>query len=36
MQINVVVPSGAGTGAVPVTVTIGGNSTQAGVTVQLQ
>jgi len=36
MQMNVVVPSGAGTGAVPVTVTIGGNSTQAGVTVYLQ
>jgi uncharacterized protein (TIGR03437 family) len=36
MQLNVVVPAGAGTGAVPVTVTIGGNSTQAGVTVQLQ
>ena len=36
MQLNVVVPPGAGTGAVPVTVTIGGNSTQAGVTVYLQ
>jgi uncharacterized protein (TIGR03437 family) len=36
MQINVVVPPGAGTGAVPVTVTIGGNSSQAGVTVYLQ
>jgi uncharacterized protein (TIGR03437 family) len=36
MQLNVVVPPGAGTGAVPVTVTIGGNSTQAGVTVFLQ
>ena len=36
MQLNVVVPAGAGTGAVPVTVTIGGNSTQAGVTVYLQ
>jgi len=33
LQINAVVPVGASTGvAVPVVVTIGGNSTQAGVT----
>ena len=36
MQLNVLVPPGAGTGPVPVTVTIGGNSTQASVTVVLQ
>jgi uncharacterized protein (TIGR03437 family) len=36
MQMNVVVPPNAGTGEVPVTVTIGGNSTQAGVIVYLQ
>jgi len=36
MQLNVVVPPGAGTGAVPITVTIGSNSSQAGVTVALQ
>lgn len=36
MQLNVVVPAGAGTGAVPVVVTVGGNSTQAGTTVALQ
>jgi uncharacterized protein (TIGR03437 family) len=33
LQINAVVPTGASTGvAVPVVITIGGNSTQAGVT----
>ena len=36
MQLNVIVPPGAGTGAVPITVTIGSNSSQAGVTVALQ
>jgi uncharacterized protein (TIGR03437 family) len=36
MQLNVVVPSGAGTGAVPIVVTVGNNSSQAGVTVALQ
>jgi uncharacterized protein (TIGR03437 family) len=36
MQLNVVVPPNAGTGAVPITVTIGGNSSQAGVIVYLQ
>jgi len=30
------VPPNAGTGAVPITVTIGGNSSQAGVIVYLQ
>jgi uncharacterized protein (TIGR03437 family) len=36
MQLNVVVPPGAGTGPVNIVVTIGGNSTQANVTVFLQ
>jgi uncharacterized protein (TIGR03437 family) len=36
LQLNVVIPPGAGTGAVPITVTLGSNSSQAGVTVSLQ
>jgi len=36
MQLNVIVPPGAGTGAVPISITIGGHSTQSGATVYLQ
>jgi uncharacterized protein (TIGR03437 family) len=36
LQVNAIVPSGAGTGAVPLTVSIGPNSAQQGVTVYLQ
>jgi uncharacterized protein (TIGR03437 family) len=36
MQVNVIVPAGAGTGAQPVTVTMGSTSSQTGVTVSLQ
>ena len=37
LQINVAVPTGSATGtAVPVTVTIGGNTTQANVTLGIQ
>jgi uncharacterized protein (TIGR03437 family) len=36
LQVNVVIPPGAGTGAVPITVTLGNNSSQSGVTVSLQ
>jgi uncharacterized protein (TIGR03437 family) len=36
LQINVVVPAGAGTGAVPISVSLGTASSQAGVTVALQ
>jgi uncharacterized protein (TIGR03437 family) len=36
LQINVIVPAGAGTGNVPISVSLGSSSTQAGVTVSLQ
>jgi uncharacterized protein (TIGR03118 family) len=36
MEVEVVVPSGAGTGAVPVVVTVGQNKSQANVTVNLK
>jgi trimeric autotransporter adhesin len=36
MQLNVVVPAGAGTGAVPISVSMGTGASQAGVTVSLQ
>jgi uncharacterized protein (TIGR03437 family) len=36
MQLNVTVPLSAGTGAQPIVVSIGGNSSQSGVTVALQ
>ena len=36
MQLNVVVPAAARSGTVPILVTIGGNSTQSGVTVSLK
>jgi uncharacterized protein (TIGR03437 family) len=36
LQINVLVPPGAGSGPVPISVSIGTQSTQAGVTVSLQ
>jgi uncharacterized protein (TIGR03437 family) len=36
LQVNAVVPSGAGTGPVALTVSLGGNSAQTGVTVYLQ
>jgi len=36
LQLNVVVPAGAGTGPQPLSITLGNASTQAGVTVSLQ
>jgi uncharacterized protein (TIGR03437 family) len=36
MQLNVLVPASARSGTVPIVVTIGGNSTQSGVTVSLK
>ena len=36
LQINVLVPAGAGTGPQPVSVSLGNASSQAGVTVSLQ
>jgi uncharacterized protein (TIGR03437 family) len=36
MQINAIVPAGAGTGTVPVTVNIGGVASQSNVTVSLR
>jgi uncharacterized protein (TIGR03437 family) len=36
LQINVVVPAGAGTGPQPIVISFGNNSTQAGATVSLQ
>jgi uncharacterized protein (TIGR03437 family) len=36
LQINVIVPAGAGTGNVPISVSLGPTSTQASVTVSLQ
>jgi trimeric autotransporter adhesin len=36
MQLNVQIPAGVSPGTVPVAVTIGGNSTQSGVTVSVQ
>ena len=35
-QFNVRIPSGAGTGDVPVTITIGGQQTQSGATIPIQ
>ena len=36
LQVNVIVPPGAGSGPVSLSVSLGGNSAQAGMTVALQ
>ncbi|MBV8730735.1 MAG: hypothetical protein JO336_13105, partial [Acidobacteriia bacterium] len=36
MQLNIQIPTTAASGALPIVVTIGNNSTQAGVTVSVQ
>jgi len=36
LQLNVLVPAASRSGTVPIMVTIGGNSTQSGVTVSVQ